>query len=172
MKNKLPHIILTIGLMMSCTSQNSWKAEIFETSAGGNQLTKIEQADVVKNASKITIKPGEKFQKITGFGGAFTESSAYLLDKISKANREKILQLYFGENGANYSLTRTTIASCDFSLKNYTYAPVPDDQELKHFSKRRYERFGSDDKRRSGIFKRRFQNHCFTVDFTTLDERQ
>jgi glucosylceramidase len=31
-------------------------------------------------------------------------------------------------------LTRTHISSCDFSLNNYTYAPIADDFELKHFS--------------------------------------
>lgn len=134
MKTKILHIALITSLMMSCQSQKSWKTDIYETSASGNQLTKIDAVKPVENSIKIKLNPEQKFQKITGFGGAFTESSAYLLNQLSKANREKVLQLYFGEDGANYSLTRTTIASCDFSLKNYTYAPVADDKELKHFS--------------------------------------
>ncbi len=120
--------------MMSCQAQKSWKSEIYETSASGNKLTKIQEVSATENAVKISIKPEQKFQKITGFGGAFTESSAYLLNKLSKPNREKVLNAYFSEEGANYSLTRATIASCDFSLKHYTYAPVADDKNLEHFS--------------------------------------
>lgn len=133
LKNIL-HIALVIPLMMSCQTQKLWNAEVFETSASGNQLTKIKPSTFTQNSIKIKINPDVRYQKITGFGGSFTESSAYLLNKLSKQNQEKILNAYFSEEGANYSLTRTTIASCDFSLKNYTYAPVPDDHDLKHFS--------------------------------------
>ena len=64
------------------------------------------------NDSVITIdlNPEEKFQTITGFGGSFTESSAYLLNRLSKENRKKVLDAYFSEEGANYSLTRTHIS--------------------------------------------------------------
>ena len=78
--------------------------------------------------------PEEKFQTITGFGGSFTEASASLLNRLSKENRKKILDAYFSENGANYSLTRTHIASCDFSLSNYTYAKVENDLTLENFT--------------------------------------
>lgn len=108
--------------------------QIFETSASGNNLTEIKSTTKVENAVTITINPDEEFQTITGFGGSFTESSAYLLNKISKKNRIKILEAYFGDGGAKYSLTRTHINSCDFSLTNYSYAPIEDDKELKHFS--------------------------------------
>ncbi|GAB4398236.1 MAG: glycoside hydrolase family 30 protein [Microscillaceae bacterium] len=120
--------------MMNCQPKEEWKVEIYETSASGNKLTKIEEAPAEDNAIKITLNPEEKFQTITGFGGAFTESSAYLLNKLSKKNREKILKAYFSEEGANYSLTRTHINSCDFSLGQYSYAPVADDKELENFS--------------------------------------
>jgi len=44
------------------------------------------------------------------------------------------LDAYFGEKGAKYSLTRTHINSCDFSVSNYSYAPVADDMTLENFS--------------------------------------
>jgi len=56
------------------------------------------------------------------------------LNQMSKENRKLILDAYFAEEGAKYSLTRTHINSCDFSLSNYSYAPVEGDKELKHFS--------------------------------------
>jgi len=121
-------------MLSACSTENKLEVEVYETSAGGNKLTKLSDFNSKNPVAIITILPEKEYQTITGFGGSFTESSAYLLNKLSKENRSKILEAYFGEEGANYSLTRTHISSCDFSLNNYTYAPVAGDVELKHFS--------------------------------------
>jgi len=127
--------IFILIMLMSCdTEQNKLNVEVYETSASGNQLTRITEFSSSNSIDSIKLLPTQEFQKITGFGGSFTESSAYLLNQLSKENRNKILEAYFGEEGARYSLTRTHISSCDFSLSNYTYAPVADDVEMKHFT--------------------------------------
>jgi glucosylceramidase len=121
--------------MINCKGvTNAFEVTVYETSESGNTLKNINQFSTTENKAVISINPNEKFQTITGFGGSFTEASAYLLNKLSKENREKVLKAYFSETGANYSLTRTTIASCDFSLKNYTYAKVDNDLALEHFT--------------------------------------
>ena len=136
--SKYSLVALLIFIIMSCNTEKkenkSLEVEVYETSESGNKLTRITEFSKVDSASVIKILPEQKFQTITGFGGSFTESSAYLLNKLSKKNRDTILQAYFAEEGARYSLTRTHIASCDFSLNNYTYAPVADDLELKSFN--------------------------------------
>ncbi|WP_426432353.1 glycoside hydrolase family 30 protein [Winogradskyella sp. HB-48] len=122
---------------MSCNNQpEELEVEVFETSASGNQLTQITPLAVdeeIDSLPVIRILPDQKFQTITGFGGAFTESSAYLLNKLSQKNRDLILKAYFSEEGANYSLCRTHMNSCDFSLDHYSYTPT-EDKELKDFS--------------------------------------
>ena len=118
----------------SCTITKNLKLEVYETSAMGNSLKKITEFSVNQNPLVVTLDPEEKFQTITGFGGAFTESSAHLLYQLSEANRKKIMNAYFSEDGANYSLTRTHINSCDFSLKQYAYAMVEGDKNLDNFS--------------------------------------
>ena len=118
----------------SCKVTEKLNVEVYETSAKGNSLKKITQFSTEGTPLKIILNPEEKFQTITGFGGSFTEASASLLNRLSKANRNKVLAAYFSEDGANYSLTRTHIASCDFSLSNYTYAKVENDLEMKHFT--------------------------------------
>lgn len=123
--------------IMSCNEEsNQLKVEVYETSASGNKLNKIEEFLNSKENDLVNIElfPEKEYQTITGFGGSFTESSAYLLNKLSEENRNIILEAYFGESGANYSLTRTHISSCDFSLSNYTYAPIEGDLNLEHFS--------------------------------------
>ena len=128
-------ILFSIFFMLSCTQkEEQLSAEVFETSQSGNKLTKMKEFSSEKVSSIIKLHPEEKFQNITGFGGSFTEASAYLLNKISKDNRDKILEAYFGETGAKYSLTRTHMNSCDFSLGQYSYAPLKGDRELNSFS--------------------------------------
>lgn len=133
-KNILIITLAMTGLLFGCNENETLTTEVYETSAGGNSLTKIIPDAKSESPVLITIKPEEKFQTITGFGGSFTEASAYLLNKLSKANRDKILNAYFSEEGANYSFTRTHINSCDFSLSNYAYAMKPDDKNLDSFS--------------------------------------
>lgn len=127
-------LVLSI-VVVNCNSlKKTWQAVIYETAAAGNKLQELNAAAAASSALEIVIKPEDTYQKILGFGGAFTESSAYLLNRLSKENQSKIMEAYFGEAGANYSLTRTHINSCDFSLGQYSYAPIPDDKTLEHFS--------------------------------------
>ena len=118
----------------SCKSIKNMNIQVFETSAQGNSLAKVDNFVANENPITIAINPEEKFQTITGFGGSFTESTAHLLYKLSPANRKKIIDAYFSEAGSNYSLTRTHINSCDFSLKQYAYAMVDGDKNLDNFS--------------------------------------
>ncbi|MEI6141535.1 MAG: glycoside hydrolase family 30 protein [Mariniphaga sp.] len=132
---KFYFVSFIIIIIMGCqTKQNKLSLEVYETSSNGNKLKRITEFPSGDGVVSIRLDPDRKFQTITGFGGSFTEASAYLLNKLSKKNRDLILDAYFGANGARYSLTRTHINSCDFSLGNYSYAPVKGDKELAHFS--------------------------------------
>lgn len=122
-------------MAVACSAPDSTlDVEVFETSAAGNKLTRVSTFESGGTASAVTIRPETTYQTVTGFGGSFTESSAYLLNQLSKEKRQEILQAYFGMEGARYSLTRTHINSCDFSQSQYSYAPVADDRELVNFS--------------------------------------
>ena len=137
MKSITYYSICFLVVIMSCKSNNNkLQVNIYETSKSGNQLTEITdfKNTTSKNTDTVSLDTTKKFQKITGFGGSFTESSAYLLNKLSKKNRDTIIKAYFGKEGANYSLTRTHMNSCDFSLSQYSYSPVADDVNLEHFS--------------------------------------
>lgn len=127
--------LIFAALLAGCnTQQTKLAVEVYETSAAGNQFTKLSDFAPSSEAVPIRILPDSTYQTITGIGGSFTESSAWLLNQLSRKNRDSILQAYFGDEGARYSLTRTHINSCDFSLSNYAYAPVEGDTELKSFS--------------------------------------
>ena len=89
-----------------------------------------------KNIESSTIKLNKYKirQKIMGVGGAFTEAAASIYYKLDNEKKEEIIQAYFGINGNGYTMGRTHINSCDFSLGNYTYCDTPGDMELQHFS--------------------------------------
>lgn len=63
----------------------------------------------------------KKFQKIYGFGGAFTDATGINLKSLSKETRIKLLEAYFSQNGVQYSLCRVPMGATDFSIKPYTY---------------------------------------------------
>lgn len=142
-KNYQPLLLLLLIALAACQSTENKEeqmgkkvlanATVYTTSAAGQKLA--EQTDfpeLVANVS-LRLQPEETHQTITGIGGSFTEASAYLLNQLSQGNRDKIIQAYFSDEGARYSLTRTHINSCDFSLSNYAYVE-DNDIELKTFS--------------------------------------
>ncbi len=76
---------------------------------------------------EVMVDPGKGHQILEGFGGAFTESMVVTLDKRPEV-RKKILKAYFDPNeGIGYSLCRTHMNSCDFSLGNYDYVKEGDE---------------------------------------------
>ena len=82
----------------------------------------------------INLYPEVEFQKIIGFGGAFTETSAYQFSRMSTPAQEQIIKLYFDPHaGLGYNFCRTCIHSSDFGLSRYIYTE-DEDNELKTFS--------------------------------------
>ena len=99
-------------------------------------LSPIEELskDTANIKSKITIEPNNQRQEILGFGGSFTEASSSIYKELDKEKKEEIIESCFGENGNKYSMARTHINSCDFSLGNYAHVEDENDLELKTFS--------------------------------------
>lgn len=122
--------------LASCVggSEPTAAMKVYETSRGGHALTEVQEFESTENPVLISVHVEEAKQIITGFGGAFTEASAYLLNQLSEEKREQILRAYFSDEGAKYSLMRTHMNSCDFSLSNYSYTPVEGDVDLEHFT--------------------------------------
>lgn len=105
-----------------------------------DKLTRVEDAffstpvEFMENGF-LNVYEDIRFQEIVGFGGAFTEAASSTLDKLDEETRREILHLYFSPvDGLGYTLCRTHINSCDFSLGNYAYDETDGDIELKDFS--------------------------------------
>ena len=73
------------------------------------------------------------FQEFLGIGGAITDASSEVFATLNKEQQEEFLQAYFGKNGINYNIIRTSIHSSDFGLGSHTYVDEGD-AALKTFS--------------------------------------
>jgi len=112
--------------------------QILLTSEAGDKLATQKNVSFQKgtpNGTTVVISPDVVKQSIVGIGSSFTESSAFVLAHLDPEARAGVMDKIFGERGANFSLTRTPIGSTDFSVEGkYSYAEVPDDRSLDHFS--------------------------------------
>lgn len=81
------------------------------------------------------VMTDEKRQVLDGIGSSLTESAAYVLACLPPEERHKVLEDLFGENGADFTLARTPIGACDFSLEGrYSLAEQEGDTLLESFS--------------------------------------
>ncbi len=113
---------------------------VFETAqANGHMLSEVPAATggapVTAASAVLNCDPGQQFQEIVGFGGALTESSAWVLDQLPADSRYEVLRRFYDpKEGIGYTLARTHINSCDFSLGTWALDPVAGDTALTHFS--------------------------------------
>ena len=89
----------------------------------------------------LTVDPQRSYQRIMGFGAAFTDSSLYLLSKLPAAERQGVLRRVLladpGTGSAGLSVMRVPMGSPDFTASGmYSYddnGGLPD-PSLAHFS--------------------------------------
>jgi len=130
--------ILTISSMSLFAQADGKKVKVYLSSATQKEML-VEQQDIVfkqdleTENQLINIYPEFKYQKILGFGAAFTETSAYNFSLLSPELQQQLAELYFGKSGIGLNFCRTHINACDFSIDEYVY--VKDgDVELKTFN--------------------------------------
>ncbi len=87
------------------------------------------------SATRLTLDPAQRFQEMIGFGGALTESSAWVLMQVSAEKRAEVLHRYFDpKEGIGYTLARTHLNSCDFSLNMWALDETVGDYDLHDFT--------------------------------------
>ncbi len=118
------------------------KAKIWETKVGGCKLTLTRElemeykytdcidiqcrpGDIAQNV--VNIRPTCEYQTVGGIGGALTDTSACIFDKLDESTKREFIKSYYDtEEGIGYSFGRLTIGSCDFSTCDYTYVEEGD----------------------------------------------
>jgi len=123
------HWLKDCGLHFSPPKQTKERA-----AAAALGLRKLDDQSAIANGvGYINVDTRKRFQEIDGFGGAFTEASANVWMKLPPKQRKKVIDLYFSEEGAGYTLGRVHMNSCDFCTSSYDFAPVDGDYDLEHF---------------------------------------
>jgi O-glycosyl hydrolase len=91
------------------------------------------------NPLTIKVDQGVKYQKITGFGAALTDSSAWLINEIPADKRDALMKdLFDPEEGIGLSMVRIPMGATDFTASGiYSYDDMPPgetDPTLSNFS--------------------------------------
>jgi glucosylceramidase len=125
--------------------------EVVITSAGLTQaLTRMPDlafSTAAPSGPIIHVDEGARYQSIKGFGGAMTDSSAWLIgDELSPDTRAALMNALFGTSGIALNFLRVPMGASDFTAarKPYSYDDLPRgaaDPTLRHFSIRHDTRF-------------------------------
>jgi glucosylceramidase len=111
--------------------------EIWQT-AGSDKFKKLPslnwRAGGEIAGSEITLDPTIAFQKVLGFGAAFTEASAYLINRMGRGARERFLHELFSPSELGINITRICIGSSDFATEMFSYDEGGPDPDLQRFS--------------------------------------
>ena len=150
--------VLTFGVFIACNTSKTEnhvsnsnetkvkeininsKFQIFTTAKDTNlRLTKTKagvfgkKVQTLETELAVFVNPKKTFQEFLGIGGAITDASSEVFATLNKVQQEEFLQAYFGKNGINYTIIRTSIHSSDFGLGSHTYVEEGD-AALKTFS--------------------------------------
>ncbi len=137
----LPVIILAVIAVRSFSQNNKViiMKENYVTSEAGDKISRKPNISFIKGkppkGTLIKIQPEIVKQKIDGIGSSFTEASAFVLAHLDIKERRQVMRKIFSDEGADFSMARTHIGSCDFCVEGkYSYLNVGGDTELKSFS--------------------------------------
>ncbi|CAD6199337.1 unnamed protein product [Caenorhabditis auriculariae] len=112
-------------------------AALYESSKSGKRLDRSVLTSVGTQPSGdvvITLDPSKKYQKMIGFGAAFTDATGANLKSLPNNMANRLIQQNFSPEGLGYTLGRVPIASCDFSTRVYSYDDVDGDFYLNNFA--------------------------------------
>jgi glucosylceramidase len=111
--------------------------EIWQT-AGSDKFKKLSSSswrpDGKSAGAEITLNPAMAFQEILGFGAAFTEASAYLINRMGRGARERFLHELFSPSELGINVSRICIGSSDFATEMFSYDDGEPDPDLRRFS--------------------------------------
>mmetsp|Transcript_14933 Transcript_14933/g.51991 ORF Transcript_14933/g.51991 Transcript_14933/m.51991 type:complete len:458 (-) Transcript_14933:71-1444(-) len=70
-----------------------------------------------------------------GFGAAFTDSATHVLGQVNKTTYDRVMDMYFGPDGLQYTFGRIPMGACDFTLwPEWSYDDKDNDTSLSNFT--------------------------------------
>lgn len=118
--------------------------ELFTTfGSGGKNFHQVVSfvPDPGEEDSVVNLYPEAAYETLEGFGGAMTESAAYVYSLMDERQKQQLLEACFSPERMNYQFVRLHLDSCDFSLEQYEAMSDPGDRAMDSFSLERMERY-------------------------------
>jgi len=131
------------GLAGAADSAPTSSAHLWLTTPDGrykmSDMGSVPFASTTPAAPTVVVDPSRTFQRMSGFGGAITDSSAVVLYRLSPRVRQATMRSLFDPRvGDGLSYLRQPIGGSDFvATAPYTYDDVPagaTDYPQRHFS--------------------------------------
>jgi glucosylceramidase len=91
-------------------------------------------SSAARGADLIQLSPSVKFQEILGFGGAFTDATCYLFNRLAPTVREQLFHEMFHPSEMGLNVGRVCVGSSDYSTKVYSFDDGEPDPQLTRFS--------------------------------------
>lgn len=115
------------------------KIHEFESANPEALFTKVQSEKIVDPSEKIEINVAKKHQEIDGFGASFTDSAAFLIDKVlnDSDKADVMTKLFDPKDGIGLSTVRNPMGASDYARFIYSYDDQLEgqfDPELKDFS--------------------------------------
>jgi glucosylceramidase len=120
--------------------------ELFTTYGNGSRNEHFKQNIVLREDEGeehkvINLYPEAEFETLEGFGGAITDSAAYVYSLMNEIQKQQLMSTYFSPEKMRYGIVRIHMDSCDFSVDMYEAVSEEKDEELRTFSFERTEKF-------------------------------
>jgi glucosylceramidase len=136
---------LGVPAAIGTTSPDPYDAQVVVTSGDLTQhLTRTADIEfgsaTARNEPVIDVDAGVRYQRVSGFGAAMTDTSAWLIERRTPASaRQALMRKLFGAGGIHLNFLRVPMGASDFTHdgRPYTYDDVPrgaSDPALRHFS--------------------------------------
>lgn len=144
------------GIVCECNNEYCDSLDVSEPK-GGNQFLFVESCASGErfqfyygefsqkldktSPNTLNIDINRRYQKIVGFGGAYTGAVVHIMDQLKPNLRKFICRSYYSNDvGMRYSLIRLPIGGCDFDLEPWSYNETFDENTFKILDRRDRER--------------------------------
>jgi glucosylceramidase len=118
--------LLATTIQMSVTSPN--KRAVDEQPLNWRAFKGVVDHDLIEVSST------KRYQKVLGFGAAFTDAACYMFNQLTPEVRAKLFQDLFNRNQMNLNVNRVCMGSSDYATHMYSYNEGEPDPEMKRFS--------------------------------------
>lgn len=137
-------VVLTLAPLLAhadprALSPGPERAAFVQSSAAGERLHVLPALHFTpgRATARVTLRVdlARPRQEILGIGSSLTEASASVLAQLPRDPRDSVLAGLFGPTGADFTMSRTHIGACDFTVHgNWSHDDVRGDTALAHFS--------------------------------------